>query len=181
MPKKESWSKSKQHKELTGKGRKIRQTLLTVCVMAFIFAASAEKSQAYFTAYAVASGSFSVLAEMDTQLQEEFEGQVKTVRVENTGQTDCYVRVRAFSGSGIELVYEGDGWVKGAGDYWYYGEPLAAGKLTKPLAITIKKAEDTALPEEFEVAVVEEYTPVLYRDGIPYGEWGTGGSGAAEK
>lgn len=180
MPKKESWSKLKQRKGFAGKDRGIRQTLFTACGMAFILAASAGKSQAYFTAYAVASGSFAVLAEMDTQLREEFEGRVKTVRVENTGQADCFVRVRAFSGSGVELVYEGEGWVKGAGDYWYYGEPLFAGELTKPLAITIKRAEDAPLPEQFEVAVVEEYTPVLYRDGIPYGEWGTGESGAAE-
>ena len=57
--------------------------------------------------------------------------------------------------------------------YWYYDDVLPAGKTTEQeLNITYKFPEGNDKPEEFNIVVIQECTPVLYKeDGTPYADW----------
>lgn len=57
--------------------------------------------------------------------------------------------------------------------YWCYDDVLPAGKTTEQeLNITYKFPEGDDKPEEFNIVVIQECTPVLYdNDGTPYADW----------
>lgn len=83
------------------------------------------------------------------------------------------VRVTAFAP--VSLGYKADkNWSKGADDYWwYYSDILPAGQTTNPeLVISYEFPSVDDKPEEFNVIVIQECTPVLYdEDGNPYADW----------
>jgi len=101
----------------------------------------------------------------------------KHVSVENTGDYDCFVRVRAFAPSDITLSYqpEDSGWTDGGDGFWYYDQILPAGETTATklnVSYTFPATDSEDAPAEFNVIVVEECTPVLYKaDGTAYADW----------
>ena len=89
--------------------------------------------------------------------------------ISNTGDYDCYVRVRAFAGSAYSLQYFGENWTPGTDGYYYYNEIVPAGGSTGTLDIMIAGAVDG---QSFNVVVVQECTPVQYdEDDSPYADW----------
>lgn len=150
-------------------------------------------AMAYFTTYATAGGEVAItLAPPETHTDEKFDSWTKHITVTNTGEVDCYVRVRAYSGSGYELTYSnasGDWtddqtderinhWHYGSGDedggWWYYTKILSPGETiggedgeenaTEILDIQIGNVPEGEVtdPSQFHVAVVQECTPVQY-------------------
>ena len=65
------------------------------------------------------------------------------------------------------------GWTDGGDGYWYYNDVLQAGQTTeKELNITYKFPSGDQKPEEFNVVVIQECTPILYdEDGNAYADW----------
>ena len=108
---------------------------------------------------------------------EEVDSRGKHVSVENTGDYDCFVRVRAFAPSDITLSYqpEDSGWTDGGDGFWYYDQILPAGETTATklnVSYTFPATDSEDAPAEFNVIVVEECTPVLYKaDGTAYADW----------
>ena len=91
--------------------------------------------------------------------------------IENTGDIDCFVRVRAFAGSQYQnsLVYSGENWSLAADGYYYYSEILSPGETSGELLIAIDNMESN---QSFNVIVVQESAPVIYDgDGNPIGDW----------
>ena len=135
----------------------------------------AEPSAAYFTTHASAKGGYELQAGTETEIHEEIDGLDKHIRIENTGEADCFVRVKVFAGSVAEISYtlEGGSWQMGEGEYWYYGKILAPGEFSEELAASIKIPEGMEdKMENFDVVVVQECVPVFYRgDGTPYADW----------
>ena len=86
-------------------------------------------------------------------------------RWKNTGDYDCYVRVKALAGSKYQdgLQYsDSDGkWTPGEDGYYYYSDPIAPGESTSVLDIRIDSKESDA---SFNVVVVQESTKVLYNE-----------------
>lgn len=146
--------------------------ILCLAAAALVLSAgvSAERAMAYFTDQVSASGSASVrLSLPDTELEEEVKEGIKYVKVKNTGDCDCYVRVQAYAGEGrIKDWNPGEGWEKGRSDeYYYYSVPLSSGDVTSSLDIVVSLPEGED-PDTFNVIVVSEHTPVLYdADGVP--------------
>lgn len=132
-------------------------------------------SMAYFTTYASAKGGYELAAGPKTEIHEEIDGLKKHIRIENTGEGDCFVRVKIFAGglTDISCPPEGGNWQEGEGGYWYYGKILAPGETTDGLTASITIPEGMeGMADNFNVIVVQECTPVLYRkDGTPYGDW----------
>lgn len=132
------------------------------------------RALAYFTAYTTASGEAAVnLSFPTTTTTETVSSWTKHVTVQNTGDVDCYVRVKAFAGEEIEagLVYtdEADKWSPGADGYYYYSDRLAPGEESSELLIKIDHGEGE---EDFNVVVIQECTTVLYdEEGQPYYDW----------
>ena len=123
----------------------------------------AEPSTAYFTTYASAKGGYELQAGTETEIEEKIEELTKHIRIVNTGEGDCLVRVKDNSGK----------WSLGGDGYWYYQDVLPPGETTGELAATIEVPEGMeGMMDSFDVVVIQECVPVFYReDGTPYGDW----------
>ena len=156
--------------------RTINQQSLGLAAAALTLTAgiSAGPAMAYFTTYTEASGGVTLnMGFSETIPKEDFSNWTKHVSVENTGDYDCYVRVKALAGSKYQdgLQYsDSDGkWTPGEDGYYYYSDPIAPGESTSVLDIRIDSKESDA---SFNVVVVQESTKVLYNENNePYADW----------
>lgn len=96
-----------------------------------------------------------------TDIQEEIEGTNKIIRVENVGETDVAVRVRAFYGTANATVeFVGDGWGTRAEDDgeegWLYGRAiLQPGEVSDALYIKVEPTKNAQV-DSFDIAVVQQ-------------------------
>lgn len=156
--------------------RKINKKSLCLAAAALTLTAgiSAGTAMAYFTTYTEASGGVTLnMGFSETIPKEDFSNWTKHVSVENTGDYDCYVRVKALAGSKYQdgLQYsDSDGkWTPGEDGYYYYSDLIAPGESTSVLDIQIDSKESDA---SFNVVVVQESTKVLYNENNePYADW----------
>lgn len=131
-------------------------------------------AMAYFTTYTTAGGGVTMnMGFTETIPNETVDKDGKHVTITNTGDYDCFVRVKAFAP--VEPTYNAldGGWTAGDKGYWYYDKVLPAGKKTETeLNIKYTFPSGDNKPEEFNVIVIQECTPVLYKeDGTPYADW----------
>lgn len=160
--------------------RSIRTVWAAGAAVALVSMAAIGSARAYFTTYATARGGHEITLAPVTEVTERFADWTKHISLRNTGDTECYVRVRAFAGSAYGLEYDGsDKWSQGTDGYWYYDEILPAGGQTEVLDLEIKLpvvkdefGNQLAYTEDFNVVVIQECTAVLYReDGTAYADW----------
>ena len=148
--------------------------LLTALALLLTAGLGVQSAVSYFTTYVTARGEYPVFLNRQTEIREEVSDWTKHVVIENTGEADCFIRVRAFCGSQYALVFTaGEGWNQAQDGWWYYQAVLAPGEQTTQLQIVITgvPAGDTD-PQDFQVVVVQEHTAVLYTpDGSPYPDW----------
>lgn len=140
---------------------------LAAAALALVGAAGADEAMAYFTTNVTAAGGHPVTLGYETDIEEDVSDMTKHIVITNTGETDCYVRVKVFGGSQFEIAFTaGSGWSQEADGYWYYSEILPAGGETSELLAKIQVPEDYT--DTFNIVVVQECTPVLYNeDGTP--------------
>ena len=135
----------------------------------------AEPSTAYFTTYASAKGGYELQAGTETEIEEEIEELTKHIRIVNTGEGDCFVRVKVLAGNltPVSCLDSSGQWSLGGDGYWYYQDVLLTGETTGELAATIEVPEGMGgMMDSFDVVVIQECTAALYReDGTPYGDW----------
>lgn len=127
---------------------------------------------AYFTANASAQGGHTISLGSSTEITEEFTDWTKHIVITNTGDNDCYVRVKVFSGSQFDLEFSGvsGAWSQGDDGYWYYSDIVPAGGKTSVLDAKIIVPED--FEDDFNVVVVQECTPVVFdQNGNPQADW----------
>ena len=159
------------------KKKKITAVLLPAA-LALVLAGGIHVGEAlaYFTACTSASGRVQVgLNFTETETGDEVKDWTKHISIENTGVSECFVRVRVLAGEKYQkyLNYtsgrEGS-WELREDGYWYYDRILACGERTEELLAALDRAlinQDTenGSQEEFNVIVVQEYTPVCYDEG----------------
>ena len=88
-------------------------------------------AMAYFTTYSTAGGGVKMnMGFTETVPIEDVDENGKHITIKNTGDYDCFVRVKAFAP--VELTYNAPdgGWTAGDEGYWYYDDVLPAGKKT---------------------------------------------------
>lgn len=170
------------------KSKKDKKRLaLVLTALILVLTASADRAMAYFTTNVTAAGERKLrLAATTTQIDEgdKVPEWTKHIRIRNAaaeaGGQACYVRVKVFigetsydDGSGVRkerLTFEDPdgGWKKGTkpdgdgSDYYYYKEALPPGGVTSELLVHIDAA---GMEEDFNVIVVQEYTPAGLYDG----------------
>lgn len=151
---------------------------LTAAAVVLVGSMSIHEAMAYFTTYVTAKGGYPITLGSSSTVEEQVENMTKKITITNTGATECYVRVKVFSGDMVDISYSGavDGsgsayWIKNESDgYWYYKDIVPAGGKTEVLQAKIQVAAD--YEESFDVIVIQECTPVLYNaDGTPYADW----------
>ena len=133
-------------------------------------------AMAYFTTYTEAAGGVELeLGFTETIPHEEVTDWTKHIKIENTGNYDCYVRVKVFAGELFQdsLTYGDDSgkWTPGADGYYYYSDIVPAGGMTEELRVMIDHMD---AEQSFNVIVVQECTLVQYDgNGSPYADWNT--------
>lgn len=159
---------------------KKRTLLLAVLAVMLVLSSSIGSAVAYFTTYASARGGYVIRLGGRTEIEEKYENAQKLVRISNVpgkeddkGKYPVFVRVRAFSDSGLAISYISDpagAWLAD-GDYWCYQKALFAGDTSDTLKISVNakteekefKTGDTA-----DVIVVYESVPAVFKaDGSP--------------
>lgn len=154
----------------------------TICLAAAAIALTGTlavgSAYAYFTTYSEAKGNVVFqMGETRTEPHEEVKEGKKIVSIENTGDYDCYIRVKAYAGNNYNLSYADGGsgkWYDGGDGYWYYKDILEAGSTSETVLVNIPKEllEDITDEKDLNVIVIQECTPVQYDDdGEPYADW----------
>ena len=108
-----------------------------------------------------------------TVIDEEVEEMTKLITISNpSDRSDCFVRVKVFSGTEVTAAVSGDSrWRRGKDDYWYYTPVLPAGESTTVLNAKINVPEGFD-KDNFNVVVIQECTPVVYdEDGNATADW----------
>lgn len=152
-----------------------KNILLAALASALVATLTVGSAMAYFTTYSRATGRVEMnMGFTETIPHEDVDNEGKHVTIENIGDYDCFVRVKAFAP--LELTYNvpDGGWVEGEDDYWYYTQPLAAKATTSELNISFEYPVNTEeqTTEEFNIVVVQEYTPVIYdENNNPTANW----------
>ena len=142
-----------------------KKRVLSLLALALILIMNIPGVLAYFTGHDEADGTVPMHLGTTTRIKEEYKDWVKHVTILNEEGKPVYIRARAYVGQTYELSVSGSGWTDGGDGWWYYGEPVEAGKTTSALDVEILN-----IPEEdvdptktsFNVAVVYESTPVYY-------------------
>lgn len=153
-----------------------KTVFLTAAALTMTLGLSVGTAMAYFTTYTEAAGGVELeLGFTETIPHEEVTDWTKHIRIENTGNYDCYVRVKVFAGEKFQdsLTYSDDSgkWTKGADEYYYYSDIVPAGGMTEELRVMIDHMD---AEQSFNVIVVQECTLVQYDDnGSPYADWNT--------
>lgn len=155
----------------------------TICLAAAAVALTGTlavgSAYAYFTTYSEAKGNVVFqMGETRTEPDEKVIEGKKIVSIKNTGDYDCYVRIRAYAGNNYNLTYEDGGsgkWYDGKDGYWYYKDILTVGSTpSETVLVNIPKEllEDITDEKDLNVIVIQECTPVQYDDdGEPYPDW----------
>ena len=130
-------------------------------------------AMAYFTTYTTAGGGVTMnMGFTETIPNETVDKDGKHVTITNTGDYDCFVRVTAFAPMKLTYTTPNGGWKAKDDGYWYYEGVLPAGETTPELNISYTFPSGDDKPEEFNIVVIQECTPVLYdKDGNPYADW----------
>lgn len=147
---------------------------LAIAALALAGSLTVGSTLAYFTAFDTAAGAVPLeLGFTETVPNETVENQAKTITIENKGNYDCYVRLKALTGDKYAgcLKYAGTNWSEGEDGYWYYSEILTPGASTEAIVVDISEAFAKA-DTDFNVIIVQECTPVLYdAEEQPYADW----------
>ena len=127
---------------------------------------------AYFTANASAQGGHPISLGSKTDITEDFSDWTKHIEIANTGENDCYIRVKVFSGSQFDVEFSGESgaWSQGDDEYWYYSEIVPEGGKTSVLNAKINVPGDFG--DDFNVVVIQECNPVQFdENGKAYADW----------
>ena len=157
------------------KRSRIGKTALLAAAVTLTASLSVGSALAYFTTYCTAKGSVTMnMGFTDTDI-DEYVKNGKHIKIRNTGDYDCFVRVKAFAPDDVALSQEDttkEHWTYNESDrYWYYNGVLSAEQETEELWIQYTLDANSAA-DEFNIIVVYECTPVIYDDnGNPYADW----------
>lgn len=154
-----------------------RTMFLAVTALVLTISIGIGSAMAYFTTYVTAKGGVSIdLGFTQTFPEENVIDGKKEIIITNTGDYDCYVRLKAFTGDAYKksIVYSepenNENWIPGDDGYYYYRAVVPAKGSTSQIKVGF--AFPTEKPADFNVIIIQECTPVLYKaDGTPYADW----------
>ena len=159
------------------KNRNKKIICLGLAAFAMVSALTVGSVMAYFTAFDTAAGGVKLeLGFTQTDPNEKVADETKELTLTNTGDFDCYVRLKALTGDRYkdDIRYvepSGEGkWTPGEDGYYYYSDILAPGETTSQLNVNFVLPEEE--PADFNVIIIQECTPVLRDEsGNPYADW----------
>ncbi|MEZ3486032.1 MAG: hypothetical protein K1W22_05400 [Lachnospiraceae bacterium] len=154
---------------------KYKNVLLAMTACMLILSAGAGSAWAYFTTYTEARGGYAIRLGSQSTVTETLDSWTKHVTVTNDAASGpVYIRAKAFAGSQYELAYySANGkWTLGDDGFYYYSDIVEAGGSTEGLDIRIDNVPaEVKDGDSFNVVVVYESTPVIYKDGEATADW----------
>ena len=143
--------------------KKIIFPLLAALAFVLLISSGTGIVNAYFTTYVTADSWNTVSLETEITVMEELHDIEKTVTLENTGECDCWVRLRAILPPGFEPYYNiGNEWVLKEDGFYYYTAQLPAGyKTSAPFVVGVRNTPKVngETPPEFNIVVIAESIP----------------------
>lgn len=154
---------------------KCKDFLLAAAACMLILSVGAGSAWAYFTTYTEAQGGYAIQLGSQSTVTETLDSWTKHVVITNDAASGrVFIRARAFAGSPYELNYSSAGgkWTLGADGFYYYSDVVEAGGSTETLDIKIDHVPaEVKEGDSFNVVVVYESTPVVYKDGEAVADW----------
>ena len=138
---------------------------LAAAAFTLVAGVSVGGTMAYFTTYTVASGGAEIKLGNTTIIpDEEVVNMEKRIAVTNTGDMECFVRVKVFAGNkyqpGLKFTPDAEGtWSQGDDGYYYCSQIIPAGGTSNTFNV---KIDDMDSEDDFNIIVVQECTAVLY-------------------
>ena len=157
---------------------KLRAICLTASALVLSAGMAVGSAMAYFTTYTTAEGGVTLeLGFTTTEIEEKVVNGRKEIVLKNSGDFDCYVRLKAFTGDAYRdsIAYSepdrAGKWTPGADGYYYYSDIVEAKGVTSQIDVSFLFPDDEE-PADFNVIIIQECTPVLFdADGDPYADW----------
>ena len=143
---------------------KYRKYLLVAAALVVIGATSVKPAMAYFTNSHQAVGTVTVhLGDLKITPNEAAKEWTKEITVQNTGDYDVFVRVKAICGSQYSAnLTSGEGWSYNENDgYYYYSDMLAKDATSSVLNLTITPPKGLE-NDTFNVVIVQEAAKAVY-------------------
>ena len=125
---------------------------------------SVGSAMAYFTTYATASGGAVISLGSTTIVpEEEVVGMEKRISVKNTGDYECFVRVKVFAGDkyqpGLVFIPDQAGtWSQGEDGYYYCSQVIPAGGVSETFRVKIDTMDSE---DDFNVIVIQDRKSVV--------------------
>ena len=148
--------------------------ILAVLAVVLVLCASIGAASAYFTTYADARGGYVIHMKYESEISEDVEGNVKSVKISNyptgpnpvNGIYPIFVRARVFAGNDVNVAVKTDNtyWDGPTGDYYFYTIPLFTGESSDILTITVSPATNSTVRpgDPIDVLVTYESVPAVF-------------------
>lgn len=154
---------------------KFKKYLMIAAALALVSLASVKTTMAYFTDHKETTGGVTLsLGDSRLTPHETVEGLVKHITVENTGNYDVFIRVKAVYGSNYDASVVDNtsaGWELKDDGYYYYKDVVKAHETAPELQLQIKVKDNTAIENSFNVVIVQEATLAIYDGDKVSADW----------
>ena len=154
---------------------KFKKYLMIAAALALVSLASVKTTMAYFTDTKEATGGVTLsLGDSRLTPHETVDGLVKHITVENTGNYDVFIRVKAVYGSNYDASVVDNtsaGWQLKDDGYYYYKDVVKAHETAPELQLQIKVKDNTAVENSFNVVIIQEATLAIYDGDNVSADW----------
>lgn len=154
---------------------KFKKYLMIAAALALVSLASVKTTMAYFTDSKEATGGVTLsLGDSRLTPHETVDGLVKHITVENTGNYDVFIRVKAVYGSNYDASVvdkTSAGWQLKDDGYYYYKDVVKAHETAPELQLQIKVKDNTAVENSFNVVIIQEATLAIYDGDNVSADW----------
>ena len=154
---------------------KFKKYLMIAAALALVSLASVKTTMAYFTDHKETTGGVTLsLGDSRLTPHETVEGLVKHITVENTGNYDVFIRVKAVYGSNYDASVVDNtsaGWQLKDDGYYYYKDVVKAHETAPELQLQIKVKDNTAVENSFNVVIIQEATLAIYDGDNVSADW----------
>ena len=124
--------------------------------------ASAGLAGAFFSDYEHAIGQATFTLGGDTTIEEQVQGEEKTISIKNRGEGDVFVRVSVYGPDEMKTPTADPGWRQAKDGFWYYQDVLPADGSTSTIKATVDGIPVSIDLSELDIIVVHESVPVVY-------------------
>ena len=154
---------------------KFKKYFMIAAALALVSLASVKTTMAYFTDHKETTGGVTLsLGDSRLTPHETVEGLVKHITVENTGNYDVFIRVKAVYGSNYDASVVDNtsaGWELKDDGYYYYKDVVKAHETAPELQLQIKVKDNTAVENSFNVVIIQEATLAIYDGDNVSADW----------